>query len=52
MDLIYATIPISESIMVRLDRELESKYHVENPKKPYNELIYESDDLGNYAMLA
>ena len=24
---------------------------MENPKKPYNEIVYESDDLGNYAIL-
>jgi len=52
MDLSYATIPNSDGIMVRLDRELERKYHVENSKKPYNEIVYESDDLGNYAILA
>jgi len=51
MDLSYATIPNSEGIMVRLARELERKYHAENPKKPYNEIMYEFDDLGNYDIL-
>lgn len=52
MDLSYATVPNSEGIMVSFDREFERKFHMENPKEPHNEIVYESDDLGNYAILA
>ena len=29
--------------------EKEKKYHVENPKKPFNEYVYNTDYLGNYS---
>ena len=52
MDLTYATIPTPEGTMVRLNRELQRKYHVEDPKNPRNELKYKSDGIGNYAILS
>lgn len=39
MDLSYATIPMPDNTFVRLDRELEKIYHVEDPRKPNNEII-------------
>jgi len=51
MDLSYATIPTCDSIFVRINREQEKRYHVEDPKDPMNELVYEMEDLGNYAIL-
>ena len=52
MDLTYATIPTPEGTYIRLNRELEMKYHVEDPRNPSNELKYKTDDFGNYAILA
>ena len=52
MDLSYATIPSPDGTMVRLNRELERKYHVEDPKNPHNELKRRSDEIGNYAILS
>jgi ribonuclease HI len=52
MDLSYATIPTCENTFVRLNREQEKKYHVEDPQDPMNELVYEMEDLGNYAILS
>jgi len=48
MDLIYATIPIPNSSMFRLNRELERKYHVEDPRKPTNGLVYRELEMGCY----
>ena len=39
MDLSYATIPMPDNNFVRLDRELEKRYHVEDPRKPNNEIM-------------
>jgi len=39
IDLTYATIPILSGAMFRLNRELERKYHVEDPKKLINEFV-------------
>jgi hypothetical protein len=50
MDLSYATIPTCDNILVRLNREQEKKYHVEDPKEPMNELVYETEGFGNYAI--
>jgi hypothetical protein len=36
MDLTYATISTPDSAMFRLNRELERRYHVEDPKKHIN----------------
>ena len=36
MDLTYATIPTPEGTCIRLNRELEMKYHVEDPVGPRN----------------
>ena len=52
MDLTYSTIPTPEGTYIRLNRELEMKYHVEDPRNPSNELKYKTDDFGNYAILA
>ena len=52
MDLTYATIPTPEGTYIRLNRELEYKHHVEDPRYASNELKYKSDNLGNYAILA
>jgi hypothetical protein len=41
MDLSYATIPTCDNTFVRLNREQEKRYHVEDPKDPMNELVYE-----------
>jgi hypothetical protein len=46
MDLSYATIPTCDNTFVRLNREQEKRYHVEDPKDPMNELVYEMEDLG------
>lgn len=40
MDLYYATIPSPRGTgFVRLDRDLERRFHVEDPKMPNNEII-------------
>ena len=52
MDLTYATTPTPERTYIRLNRELEMKYHVEYPRNPSNELKYKTDNFGNYAILA
>jgi ribonuclease HI len=52
MDLTYATIPTPDGAMFRLKRELERRYHVEDPRNPMNELKYKEDDFGNYAILS
>ena len=48
MDWTYATIPASEDSWVKLRNEKEKKYHVENPKKPLNEYVYNTNDIGTY----
>jgi hypothetical protein len=48
MDLTYATIPTPDGAMFRLNRELERKYHVEDPKKPINEFVYRELEMGCY----
>ena len=49
----YAMIPSpSGDGFVRLNREPERKFHVENPKKPHNEIIREQSDIGNYAIMS
>jgi hypothetical protein len=52
MDLTYATIPTPDGATFKLNRELERRYHVEDPRNPRNELKYKEDDLGNYAILS
>ena len=44
MDLTYATIPSLDGTMVRLNRELERRYHIEDPKHPRNELKHKEDE--------
>jgi hypothetical protein len=48
MDLTYATIPTPNGSMFRLNRELERKYHVEDPRKPINEFVYRELEMGCY----
>lgn len=50
LDWTYATIPASEHSLVKLYREHEKKYHVEDPKKPNNEFVYHTNSVGNYAI--
>jgi ribonuclease HI len=52
MDLTYATIPTPDGTTFKLNRELERRYHVEDPRNPRNELKYKEDDLGNYVILS
>jgi hypothetical protein len=52
MALTYATIPTPDGAMFRLNRELERRYHAEDPRNPRNELKYKEDDFGNYAILS
>ena len=52
MDLSYATLPTPDGGTFRLDREVFRKVHVENPKVPIEELMYEEEGLGNYAILS
>jgi hypothetical protein len=52
MDLSYATIPLpppsTESI--RLLRETERKFHIEDPKEPMNEFICHMTDMGSFSV--
>jgi hypothetical protein len=54
MDLSYATIPLpppsTESI--GLLRETERKFHIEDPKKPINEFVYYTHDMGCYEVIS
>ena len=50
MDKTYAMIPASEDVHVKLYREKERKYHVEDLDEPDNEYICETDNLGNHAI--
>jgi hypothetical protein len=52
MDLSYASIPTCDNTFFRLNTKQEKKYHVEYPKDPMNELVYEMENLGNYAILS
>jgi hypothetical protein len=48
MDLTYATIPTPNGSMFRLNRELERKYHVEDPRNPTNNIVYRELEMGCY----
>jgi hypothetical protein len=48
MDLTYATIPTPNGSMFRLNRELYRKYHVEDPRKKDNEIVYREVEMGCY----
>jgi hypothetical protein len=48
MDLTYATIPTPNGSMFRLNRELERKYHVEDPRNPKNDIVYRELEMGCY----
>lgn len=49
----YAMIPSPRGdVFVRLNREPERKYHIEDPKRPHNEIIKEQSDIGNYTIMS
>jgi hypothetical protein len=48
MDLTYATIPTPNGLEFKLNRELERKYHVEDPKKKKNEIVFWEVEMGCY----
>jgi hypothetical protein len=48
MDLTYATIPTPNGLTLRLNRELERKYHVEDPRRKDNEIVYREVEMGCY----
>ena len=49
----YAMIPSPRgSKFIRLNREPERRFHVEDPKRPHNEVITKKPNLGNYAILS
>jgi hypothetical protein len=48
MDLTYATIPTPNGSMFRLNRELERKFHVEDPRNPTNDVVYRELEMGCY----
>jgi hypothetical protein len=48
IDLTYATIPTPNGSMFRLNRELERKYHVEDPRNPKNDIVYRELEMGCY----
>jgi ribonuclease HI len=52
MDLSYATLPTPDGSTFKLTREVYRKYHVEDPKNPKNELKYDDEGLGNYAIFS
>jgi ribonuclease HI len=52
MDLSYATLPTPSGGTFRLDREAYRKVHVEDSKIPMDELAYDEEGLGNYAILS
>jgi hypothetical protein len=52
MDLFYSTLPTLDGSTFKLTREVYRKYHVEDPKNPKNELKYDDEGLGNYAILS
>jgi ribonuclease HI len=52
MDLSYATIPTPDGNTFKLTREVFRRYHIEDPRNPKNELKYNGDDLGNYAIFS
>ena len=48
MDLSYATIPVSENAFVKLHKENERKFHIEDP----NEFLCEMSEMGNYSIFS
>jgi hypothetical protein len=48
MDLSYATIATCMWTFVNLHREPMSRYHVQNPNDPMNELLCNDDEFGNF----
>jgi hypothetical protein len=52
MDLSYVTILSSENSFVKLHREKERKFHVEDRKEPMNEYVYHMTEIGNYEIIS
>jgi hypothetical protein len=54
MDLSYATIPLRNpsSRSIRLLREKERKFHIEDLKDPMNEFVYYTHDMGCYEVVS
>ena len=50
MDWTYSMILASEDTHVKLYKEKESKYHVEDPNEPDIEYVCERNNLGNHAI--
>ena len=52
MDLTFATIPYPppSTENFRLFRETERKYHIENPKEPFNEFLCQVSNMGNFSI--
>jgi hypothetical protein len=52
MDLSFATIPYPPPLTknCRLFREIERKYHMEDPKEQFNEFICQTSDMGNFSI--
>jgi hypothetical protein len=48
IDLTYGTIPTPNGLEFRLNRELERKYHVEDPRKKENEIVFREVEMGCY----
>ena len=48
MDWTYATVPAFEFSLVKLYSKKEERYHVENPERPLNQCVYNSDEHGIY----
>jgi ribonuclease HI len=52
MDLTFATIlyPPPSTENFRLFRETKRKYHIEDPKEPFNEFLCQVSDMGNFSI--
>jgi len=49
----YATIPSPNGQgFLKLNREPERRFHVEDPKSPHNEIICKQPNPGNHAILS
>jgi ribonuclease HI len=52
MDLTFATIPYPppSTENFKLFRETERKYHIEDPKEPFNEFLCQVSDMGDFSI--
>jgi ribonuclease HI len=52
MDLTFATIPYPppSTEKFRLFRETERKYHIDDPKEPFNEFLCQVSNMGNFSI--